>query len=62
MINTVINRDKLQEQLIQWDLNQMSVDDLKEYFVNSQNTDLDSLSDDQLIEEVKQYNPDLLEN
>ena len=57
----IIDRDQLQEKLIQWDLSQMSVDDLKEYFVNMQNAELDSLSVDELIEEVEQYNPSLLQ-
>ena len=56
----IIDRDALQEKLIQWDLNQMSLEDLKEYFVNMQNAELDSLSVDELIEEVEQYNPALL--
>tara|TARA_B100000902_G_scaffold44867_2_gene52512 strand:- start:43868 stop:44047 length:180 start_codon:yes stop_codon:yes gene_type:complete len=56
-----INRDELQEQLIQWDLNQMSLDDLQKYFVDMQNAELNSLSDDELIDEVNQYNPSLLQ-
>ena len=61
MTDNIIDRDELQEQLIQWDLNQMSLDDLREYFVNMQNAELDSLSVDELIEEVEQYNPSLLQ-
>ena len=60
MSDNIIDRDELQAQLIQWDLNQMTLDDLKEYFVNMQNAELDSLSVDELIEEVQQYNPHLL--
>ena len=44
------------------DLNQMSLEDLKEYFVNMQNAELDSLSVDELIAEVEQYNPTLLQD
>ena len=55
-----IIRDDLQEQFIQWDLSQMTLDDLQKYFVDMQNAELDSLSDDELIDEVKQYNPSLL--
>ena len=29
----IMNRDQLQEAYIQWDLNQMSVEDLKEFFI-----------------------------
>ena len=62
MTDNIIDRDELQEKLIQWDLSQMSLDDLKEYFVNMQNAELDSLSIDELIEEVQHYNPQLLIN
>ena len=62
MTDNIIDRDALQEKLIQWDLNQMSLEDLKEYFVNMQNAELDSLSIDELIEEVQHYNPQLLIN
>ena len=55
-----MNRDQLQEAYIQWDLNQMSVEDLKQYFINMQNAELDSLDDDELIEEVEQYAPELV--
>ena len=61
MTDNIIDRDELQQKLIQWDLNQMSLDDLKEYFVTMQNAELDSLSVDELIEEVEQYNPSLLQ-
>ena len=60
MTDNIIDRDELQEKLIQWDLSQMTLDDLKEYFVNMQNAELDCLSVDELIEEVQQYNPHLL--
>ena len=56
-----MNRDKLQEQFILWDLDQMTLEDLKEYFVDMQNAELDSLTDDELIDEVNQYNPSLLQ-
>ena len=62
MTDNIIDRDELQQKLIQWDLNQMSLEDLKEYFVTMQNAELDSLSVDELIEEVEQYNPQLLIN
>jgi|TARA_B100001059_G_scaffold208386_1_gene220611 hypothetical protein len=62
MTDNIVDRDELQQKLIQWDLNQMSLNDLKEYFVNMQNAELDSLSVEELIEEVEQYNPQLLKN
>ena len=60
MTDNLIDRDELQQKLIEWDLNQMSLNDLREYFVNMQNAELDCLSVDELIEEVEQYNPHLL--
>ena len=60
MTDNIIDRDELQEKLIRWDLSQMTLDDLKEYFINMQNAELDCLSVDELIEEVEQYNPHLL--
>ena len=55
-----INRDQLQYGYIQWDLNQMTEDDLKRYFVDHQNAELDCLDDDELIEEVRQFAPHLI--
>ena len=56
-----MNRDELQKSFIQWDLNQMTLEDLKEFFINTQNAELDCLDDDELVEEVKNYAPELLE-
>ena len=55
-----MNRDQLQSAFIKWDLDQMSVEDLKDYFTNMQNAELDSLDDDELTEEVRQYAPILV--
>ena len=55
-----MNRDQLQEAYIQWDLNQMSVEDLKEFFIVIQNRELNDLDDDELVKEVEQYAPELV--
>ena len=55
-----MNRDQLQEAYIQWDLNQMSVEDLKQFFIDTQNRELGDLDDDELVEEVKDYAPELV--
>ena len=55
-----IDRDWLQERYIQWDLNQMSNDQLRQFFIDTQNRELSDLDDDELIEEVEQYAPELL--
>ena len=38
----------------------MSVEDLKEFFIATQNRELVDLDDDELIEEVEQYAPELV--
>ena len=55
-----MNRDQLQEAYIQWDLNEMSNDQLRQFFIDTQNRELGDLDDDELIEEVEQYAPELL--
>ena len=55
-----MNRDQLQERYIQWDLNQMTVEDLKKFFIDTQNRELGDLDDEELIEEVGQYAPELV--
>jgi len=54
-----IDRDWLQERYIQWDLNQMSNDQLRQFFIDTQNRELSDLDDDELIYEVEQYAPEL---
>ena len=60
VIDMTIDRDWLQERYIQWDLNQMSNDQLRQFFIDTQNRELSDLDDDELIEEVEQYAPELL--
>jgi len=55
-----MNRDQLQERYIQWDLNQMTVEDLKQFFIDTQNRELGDLDDEELVEEVEQYAPELI--
>ena len=54
-----IDRDWLQERYIQWDLNQMSNEELRQFFIDTQNRELGDLDDDELIYEVEQYAPEL---
>jgi len=56
-----MNRDELQQKYIQWDLNQMSVDELKQFFIDTQMRELGDLDDDELIEDVKQFAPQLVD-
>ena len=55
----MMNRDQLQEAYIQWDLSQMSNDQLRQFFIDTQNRELGDLDDEELIEEVEQYAPEL---
>ena len=59
VIDMTIDRDWLQERYIQWDLNQMSNDQLRQFFIDTQNRELGDLDDDELIYEVEQYAPEL---
>ena len=59
VIDMTIDRDWLQERYIQWDLNQMSNDQLRQFFIDTQNRELGDLGDDELIYEVEQYAPEL---
>ena len=54
-----IDRDWLQERYIQWDLNKMSNEELRQFFIDTQNRELGDLDDDELIYEVEQYAPQL---
>jgi len=54
-----IDRDWLQERYIQWDLNKMSNEELRQFFIDTQNRELSDLDDDELFEEVEQYAPEL---
>ena len=57
---TAITRQQVQAQYIDWDLNQMSVEDLKQYFIDQQNLHLNDLDDEELVEEVKDFAPELI--
>ena len=56
-----MNRNDLQESYIQWDLEQMTNEDLEKFFIDTQNRELGDLDDDELVEDVKQYAPHLLQ-
>ena len=55
-----MNRDELQQKYIQWDLEQMSVDDLVQFFIDTQMRELGDLDDDELLEDVMQFAPQLI--
>ena len=57
---TAITRQQVQAQNIDWDLSQMSNEQLRQYFIDSQNLHLNDLDDEELIEEVKHFAPELV--
>ena len=57
---TAITRQQVQAQYIDWDLSQMSNEQLRQYFIDSQNLHLNDLDDEKLIEEVKHFAPELV--
>ena len=60
--NNTLTREQIQEKYIEWDLNQMTHDDLRQFFINTQQAELDALDDIELVKEVKHYAPQLIEN
>ena len=55
-----MDRNQLQERYIQWDLNEMSNDDLRQFFIDTQNRELGDLDDDELLEDIQQFAPHLI--
>ena len=60
--NNTKTREQIQEEYIEWDLNQMTEEDLRDFFIVTQNRELNDLDDDELVIEVKQFAPQLIEN
>ena len=57
-----LTREQIQEKYIEWDLNEMSNDQLRQFFIDTQNRELDDLDDIELVKEVKAFAPHLLEH
>lgn len=53
------NRDELQLKYIKTLLDDMSLEQLCKFFIDTMNRDLDDLDDDELVEEVKNFVPEL---
>ena len=60
--NNTKTREQIQEEYIEWDLNQMTEEDLRDFFIVTQNRELNDLDDTELVEDVKQYAPHIVEN
>ena len=56
-----MDRTELQQKYIQWDLEQMTADDLVQFFIDTQMRELGDLDDDELLEDVMQFAPQLID-
>lgn len=58
----IIDRDELQDTYIRELIDGMDLETMETFVYDTINDNLDSYSVDELIEEVQDYNPELLEN
>ena len=58
----MMNRQELQEAYIQRMIDYMDINDALELLHDFMNSDIDKLTDEQLIAEVQEYHPDLIED
>ena len=61
MNQTVMNREKLQDRYIRADIDAMDLDDMYTILYDLLDEKLSTVSDEELMEDVKEYHPDLLE-
>ena len=61
MTDNIINRDQLQENLIQQILDDMDLDGLMQLAYDYMDESYGKYSDEELMEEVKEYYPNILE-
>ena len=62
MINTTQNRDTIQDTYIRELIDGMDHKNMYAFVYDTINENLDKYSVDELIEEVNEYNPEILEN
>ena len=60
--DNIIDRDELQDQYIKELIDSMDFDTMEEFVYDTINDNLDKYSLDELIEEVEEYNPELLDD
>ena len=58
---TTMNREQLQDRYIRADIDAMDLDDMYTILYDLLDDKLSNVSDEELIEDVKEYHPDLLE-
>ena len=62
MTDNIIDRDKLQDNLINQILDDMDIKTMMAILYDSMSEDCDKYSDKEILEEVKEYYPHLLES
>ena len=62
MINIIMNRSSLQDNMIQQILDDMDIKTMMAILYDQMDENFDKYSDSELIEEVKEYYPHLLED
>ena len=60
-MQTTMNREQLQDLYIRADIDAMDLDDMYTILYDLLDDKLSNVSDEELIEDVKEYHPDLLE-
>ncbi len=58
---TIMNREQLQDLYIRADIEAMDLDDMYTILYDLLDEKLSTVSDEELMEDVKEYHPDLLE-
>ena len=61
MTDNIIDRDKLQDNLINQILDDMDIKTMMAILYDSMSEDYDKYSDEEILEEVKEYYPHILE-
>ena len=60
-MQTTMNREQLQDRYIRADIEAMDLDDMYTILYDLLDEKLSTVSDEELMEDVKEYHPDLLE-
>ena len=60
-MQTTMNREQLQDRYIRADIDAMDLDDMYTILYDLLDEKLSTVSDEELMEDVKEYHPDLLE-
>ena len=60
-MQTTMNREQLQDRYIRADIEAMDLDDMYTILYDLLDDKLSTVSDEELMEDVKEYHPDLLE-